>query len=51
MKNAYKVLDVKPEGRRVLLESQPVGSHRHRGEDNIRINLGEIVDKKASGSG
>jgi hypothetical protein len=51
MKNAYKVLDGKPEGRRVLLESQPLGSHRLRGENNIKINLGETVDRNASGSG
>jgi hypothetical protein len=37
MRNAYKILLGKPEGKRSL------GRHRHRCEDNIRIDLREIV--------
>jgi hypothetical protein len=35
-KYAYKVLIGKPEGK------MPFGRHRHRGEDNIRMDLKEI---------
>jgi hypothetical protein len=33
----YRVLVGKPEGRR------PLGRPRHRGEDNIKMDLGEMV--------
>jgi len=33
----YRVLVGKPEGKR------PLGRHRHRWEDNIKINLKEVV--------
>jgi len=36
MRNAYKILVGKPEGKR------PLGRHRHRWEDNIRMGLREI---------
>jgi hypothetical protein len=36
MRNAYKILVGKPEGKR------PLGRHRHRWEDNIRMDLKEI---------
>jgi hypothetical protein len=36
MKNAYKILVEKPEGKR------PLGRHRLRWDDNIRIDLEEI---------
>jgi len=36
MRNAYRVLDGKPEGKR------PLGRSRCRWEDNIRIDLREI---------
>jgi hypothetical protein len=36
MRNAHKTLVRKPEGKR------PVGKPRHRWENNIRMNLGEI---------
>jgi hypothetical protein len=36
-KVAYRVLAGKPEGRR------PLGIHNHRGEDNIRMYLGEVA--------
>jgi hypothetical protein len=36
MKNAYTILVRKPEGQ------NPFGRPRHRWEDNMRINLGEI---------
>jgi hypothetical protein len=36
MINAYKILVEKPEGRR------PIGRHKRRWEDNIRMDLGEI---------
>jgi hypothetical protein len=35
-RNAYKILVGKPEGKR------PVGTPRHRWEDNIRMDLREI---------
>jgi hypothetical protein len=35
-RSAYKVLVRKPE------EKRPLGRHRHRLEDNIRMSLGEI---------
>jgi hypothetical protein len=34
MKNVYRVLAVKPSGKR------PLGRPRHRWEDNIRLDLG-----------
>jgi hypothetical protein len=36
MRNAYNVLVGKPEGRR------PLGRHRRRWEDNIRVDLRKI---------
>jgi hypothetical protein len=36
MRNAYKVLFGKPEGKR------PLGRFRHRWEDNIRMHLREM---------
>jgi hypothetical protein len=36
MRNAYNILVVKPEGKR------PLGRIKHRWEDTIRIDLGEI---------
>jgi hypothetical protein len=36
MRNGYKILVRKPEGKR------PLGRHKHRWEDNIRIDLMEI---------
>jgi hypothetical protein len=36
IRNAYKILVGKPEGKRAL------GRHRHRWVDNIRMNLKEI---------
>jgi hypothetical protein len=36
MRNAYKILVRRPEGKRSL------GRHRHRWEDNIRMDLREI---------
>jgi hypothetical protein len=36
MRNAYKILVAKPEGKR------PLGRHRHRWEDNIKMYLSEI---------
>jgi hypothetical protein len=42
MRNAYNILVGKPEGKR------PLRRHRHRWEDNIRVDLGkmgwEVVD-------
>jgi hypothetical protein len=37
MRNAYKILVGKPEGKRLL------GRTRHKCEVNVRIDLGEIV--------
>jgi len=37
MRNSYKILVGKPEGKR------PFGRHRHRWEDNIRTYLRETV--------
>jgi hypothetical protein len=37
MRNAYKIFVRKPEGNR------PLRRPRHRWEDNIRMDLGEIV--------
>jgi hypothetical protein len=37
MKNAYRILVRKPEGKR------PLGRRRHRWEDNIRMDLREII--------
>jgi hypothetical protein len=34
--NAYRILVGKPEGRR------PLGKHRHKWEDNIKMDLREI---------
>jgi hypothetical protein len=36
VRNAYSILVEKPEGRR------PLGRPRHRWEDNIKMDLGEI---------
>jgi hypothetical protein len=36
MKNAYKILVGKPEGK------LPLGRHRHRWENNIRLDLKKI---------
>jgi hypothetical protein len=36
MRNAYKIFVAKPEGKRPLLRP------RHRGEDNMRVDLSEI---------
>jgi hypothetical protein len=36
MRNAYKILVGKPEGKR------PLGRHRRRWEDNIRMDLRKI---------
>jgi hypothetical protein len=36
MRNAYKIFDGKPEGKR------PLRRHRHRWEDNIKIDLREM---------
>jgi hypothetical protein len=36
MRNAYEILVGKPEGKR------PLGRHRRRGEDNIRMDLREM---------
>jgi hypothetical protein len=36
MRNAYKILVRKPDGKR------PLGRSRHRWEDNIRVDLREI---------
>jgi hypothetical protein len=36
MRNSYSILVGKPEGKR------PLGRHRQRWEDNIRMNLREI---------
>jgi hypothetical protein len=36
-RNAYKVLVGKPEGKR------PLGKTRHRWEDNINMDLGEVI--------
>jgi hypothetical protein len=36
MESAYKNLVGKPEGKR------PLGSSRHRWEDNVRMNFGEM---------
>jgi hypothetical protein len=47
MRNAYRILAIKSEGKR------PLGRSRHRLEDNIRTDLGEIgseVVDCASGS-
>jgi hypothetical protein len=38
MKNTYKILIRKPEGKR------PLSGHRSRGEDNVRIYIGEVCD-------
>jgi hypothetical protein len=35
-RNAYRILVVKPEGKR------PLGQHRRRWEDNIKMDLREI---------
>jgi hypothetical protein len=35
-KNTYRILVGKPEGNR------PLGRHRHRWEDNIKMNLTEV---------
>jgi hypothetical protein len=35
-RNAYRILVGKPEGKR------PLGTHRHRREDNINMDLREI---------
>jgi hypothetical protein len=45
MKNVYRILVVKPEGKR------PFGRLRRRWEDNIRIDLRQIRWDGASGSG
>jgi hypothetical protein len=37
MRNAYKILVGKPEGKR------PLGRHRRRWDDNTRVDLREIV--------
>jgi hypothetical protein len=37
MRNAYKILVRKPEGKR------PLGGPKHRWEDNIKITLREMV--------
>jgi hypothetical protein len=37
IRNAYRILVGKPEGKR------PLGRYRRRWEDNIRMDLGEIV--------
>jgi hypothetical protein len=37
MRNAYKILVGKPTGKR------PLGRHRHRWEDNIKMDLREIM--------
>jgi hypothetical protein len=36
MRNEYQILAGKPEGKRLL------GSHSHRWEDNVRVDLREI---------
>jgi hypothetical protein len=36
MRNAYSILAGKPEGKR------PLGRHKHRWQDNIRMDLKEI---------
>jgi len=38
VRNAYKILVRKPEGKRLL------GRHRRKWEDNIRMNVREILD-------
>jgi hypothetical protein len=36
-RNAYRILVGKPEGKR------PLGRHRHRWEDNIRMGWGGVI--------
>jgi len=50
IRNAYKILVGKPEGKR------PLGGHRHRWEDNIKMDLWELrgmcrLDSSVSGQG
>jgi len=42
--NAYKMLIGKTEGKR------PLGRPRHRREDNIRTDIGEMIGKSVLGS-
>jgi hypothetical protein len=43
-RGAYRVLVVKPEGKR------PLGRHRHRWEDNIKMGFQEVGWRKWTGS-
>jgi hypothetical protein len=43
MRNAYNILVGRPEGKR------PLGRPKHRWEDNIRMDLGEISGKVQTG--
>jgi hypothetical protein len=50
IRNAYKILVGRPEGKR------PLGGHRHRWEDNIKMDLWELrgmcrLDSSVSGQG